>query len=82
MGFIVGIAVGLVMGLLIAPQRGDVTREELRALSEELRRRSEDLAERARHIADEAQGKTQKLVDDARKEARSRDGGTSESGKS
>lgn len=74
MGFLFGVVIGVVAGLLLAPQRGDVTREELRQASEELRRRAEDLAERARKISEDAQTRTQKLLEDVR----ARDGGTSE----
>lgn len=67
MQFIFGAVVGAVLMALFAPQRGDVTREELRVATEDLRRR-----------ADELQVRTQKIVEDARKqmqEMRGRDGG-------
>jgi gas vesicle protein len=78
MQFILGIIIGAVAALLLAPQRGDVTREELRQASEDLRRRADDLQERAKRASDEAQTRTQKLIDDAKKqmaEIRTRDGG-------
>lgn len=80
MQFILGAIVGAVVMALFAPQRGDVTREELRAATEDLRRRADDLSERAKHASEEAQVRTQKLIDDARKqmqEMRARDGGGS-----
>ena len=79
MQFILGLIAGAVAALLLAPQRGDVTREELRQASEDLRRRADELSERARRASEEAQARTQKLVDDARQqmsEMRGRDGGT------
>jgi gas vesicle protein len=80
MGFILGVITGAVVALLLAPQRGDVMREELRQATDDLRRRADDLSERARRASEEAQVRTQKLIDDARKqvsEIRARDGGAS-----
>ncbi len=79
MQFIFGIIVGAVAALLFAPQRGDVTREELRAATEDLRRRADELSERAKRLSDDAQVRTQKLIDEAKKqvqEVRPKDGGT------
>ncbi|HYY53769.1 MAG TPA: YtxH domain-containing protein [Candidatus Dormibacteraeota bacterium] len=78
MQFILGAIVGAIAMALFAPQRGDVTREELRAATEDLRRRADDLSERARRASEEAQVRTQKLIEEARKqmqEIRPRDGG-------
>jgi gas vesicle protein len=80
MQFFLGAMIGAVLMALFAPQRGDVTREELRAATEDLRRRADDLAERARRASEDAQVRTQKLIDDARKQMqdiRPRDGGGS-----
>jgi gas vesicle protein len=80
MQFIIGAIVGAFLMALFAPQRGDVTREELRAATEDLRRRADDLTERARRASEDAQVRTQKLIDDARKQMqdiRPRDGGGS-----
>ena len=79
MQFIVGIIIGAVAALLLAPQRGDVTREELRQATDDLRRRADDLSERAKRASEEAQVRTQKLIEDARKQMadiRARDGGS------
>lgn len=79
MQFIFGVITGAIVALLLAPQRGDVTREDLRAATEDLRRRADELSEKAKRVSDEAQLKTQRLVDDARKqvqELRPRDGGS------
>jgi gas vesicle protein len=78
MQFLFGAIVGAIVMALFAPQRGDVTREEVRSATEDLRRRADELTERARRVTDEAQVRTQKLIDDARKqmqEIRPRDGG-------
>ena len=78
MQFILGAIIGAVVMALFAPQRGDVTREELRSATEDLRRRADELTERARRASEEAQQRTQKFVDDARRqmqETRPRDGG-------
>lgn len=71
MGFFLGLIVGFVIALLVAPQRGDVTREEVRQLSEELRRRAEELTERAKRMSEEAQTRSQRFME----EVRARDGG-------
>jgi gas vesicle protein len=80
MQFILGAIVGAIAALLLAPQRGDVTREELRTATEDLRRRADELSERAKRASEEAQVRTQKLIDEAKKqmtEMRARDGGVS-----
>ncbi len=46
LGFLVGGMVGAVVGILIAPQSGAVTRADLAERSEEWRRRGEDLRAR------------------------------------
>ncbi len=79
MNFILGVIVGAVAALLLAPQRGDVTREELRQATEDLRRHADELSERAKRVSEEAQARTQKLIDDAKKQMadiRARDGGS------
>ncbi len=79
MKFILGVIIGAVAALLFAPQRGDVTREELRAATDDMRRRADELSERAKRVSEEAQNRTQKLIDEARKqvsEIRTRDGGS------
>jgi len=78
MQLLLGAVIGAIVMALFAPQRGDVTREEVRAATEDLRRRADELTERAKRVSDEAQVRTQKLIDEARKqmqEIRPRDGG-------
>lgn len=79
MQFILGVITGAIVALLLAPQRGDVTREELRQATDDLRRRADELSDRAKRVSEEAQVRTQKLIDEARKqvqEIRPRDGGS------
>jgi gas vesicle protein len=68
MGFILGALVGAVMALLYAPQRGELTRDELRQRSDELRRRADDLQRAAQKLADEAQARGRELVGDAKRQ--------------
>jgi gas vesicle protein len=80
MQFIFGAIIGAIVMALFAPQRGDVTREEVRSATEDLRRRADDLTERAKRVSEEAQARTQKLLEEARKQMqdiRPRDGGGS-----
>ncbi|TMD59001.1 MAG: YtxH domain-containing protein [Chloroflexi bacterium] len=67
MQFILGAIVGAVVMALFAPQRGDVTREELRAATEDLRRRADELSDRAKRVTEDARKQMQEM--------RARDGG-------
>jgi len=67
MQFILGAIVGAVVMALFVPQRGDVTREELRAATEDLRRRADELSDRAKRVTEDARKQMQEM--------RARDGG-------
>ncbi|OLC56906.1 MAG: hypothetical protein AUH85_04550 [Chloroflexi bacterium 13_1_40CM_4_68_4] len=67
MQFILGAIVGAIVMALFAPQRGDVTREELRAATEDLRRRADELSDRAKRVTEDARKQMQDM--------RARDGG-------
>lgn len=66
MGFLFGLLIGAIAGLLYAPKSGDLTREELRQRSEDLVRRADELQRIATQLADEAQSKGKELLDDAK----------------
>ena len=68
MGFIVGMLIGAIAGLLYAPKSGDTLRDELRVRSDELRRRADELQRVAQKIANDAQQKGRELVDEAKTE--------------
>jgi gas vesicle protein len=53
-GLVVGCATGLVLGILLAPQSGEETRDLLREKGIELRSRAEDLSEEGRARLQEA----------------------------
>jgi gas vesicle protein len=53
-GLVVGCATGLVLGILLAPQSGEETRELLREKGIELKSRAEDLTEEGRARLEEA----------------------------
>jgi len=68
MGFLLGLLIGAIAGLLYAPKAGDLTREELRQRSDELKRRADELQRVATQLAEEAQVKGKELLDDARRQ--------------
>ena len=68
MGFLFGLLIGAIAGLLYAPKSGDLTREELRQRSDELKRRADELQRIATQLAEEAQVKGKALLGDAKRQ--------------
>lgn len=65
-GFIVGGAIGAVLGLIFAPRSGEETREMLMEKTDELRGRAEELSALAKASADELLELGKTVVDDQR----------------
>jgi len=71
-GLIVGGLVGAVIGLLMAPQKGEETLRQLRERGVELRSRADELAARARELAQEAVEEGKKAAEQAGAELKKR----------
>lgn len=73
-GLIVGGLIGAAVALLLAPQRGEETREMMLQGGIELKQRAEqvaaDLRGRAQEVAEESKGRINDAVDAARQAAR------------
>jgi gas vesicle protein len=63
-GLLIGGLVGAAAALLLAPQPGDRTREELREKGIELKERVIELSEEARKVAEDLQTESRSIVDE------------------
>ena len=70
MGLLVGGLTGFALGVLLAPQPGSATREQLKARTEELRSRVEGLTQRARSTAEETVESARATLREAAEQAR------------
>lgn len=70
MGWFRGLLVGVIIGLLVAPQRGDAMREELRQRGEELLRKADGVVARARPVVQEARERGREVVTEVRRQVR------------
>ncbi len=68
MGFLFGLVLGAIAGLLYAPKSGDITREELRLRSDELKKRADELQRIAQNLSEDAQQKGRDLIDEAKRQ--------------
>ena len=63
---LIGAAAGFVTGLLIAPQSGDETRQQVADTTERLREDLRKQSEKSTEILDEVKGSAEDLVDEVR----------------
>ena len=68
--FLLGVAVGAGIALLLAPQSGAETREDLRRGARRLRRKARDVADDARETAEDFARRTRDAARGAAREAR------------